>query len=86
VFGVSVTSVGQAASVSQYSSQLLADNTTDMRGKRVSVGRAAGRYFGKISSGLTLVIGYLMVGFTEKKQALHDMMAGTLAVVKPTSR
>jgi uncharacterized RDD family membrane protein YckC len=31
---------------------------------------------------LTFLIGYLMAGFTAKKQALHDMIAGTLVVVK----
>jgi len=29
---------------------------------------------------MTLFIGFLMAGFTEKKQALHDMIAGTLVV------
>jgi uncharacterized RDD family membrane protein YckC len=58
---------------------------TDLHGNRVSSMRATGRYFSKIVSGLILMIGYLMAGFTEKKQALHDIMAGTLVVVKPTS-
>ncbi len=53
---------------------------TDMYGQRISFGRATGRYFGKIISGLTLLIGYIMAGFTEKKQALHDMMAGCLVI------
>lgn len=51
---------------------------TDMEGKRVSFGRATGRYFGKIVSGIILGIGYMMAGFTEKFQALHDMMAECL--------
>ncbi len=51
---------------------------TDIDGNRISFARATGRYFGKILSGLILFIGYIMAGFTEKKQALHDMMAGTL--------
>jgi uncharacterized RDD family membrane protein YckC len=59
---------------------------TDLNGNRISNGRAIGRYFGKFLSGLILLIGYLMAAFTEKKQALHDMMAGTLVVVKPTNR
>jgi len=29
---------------------------------------------------MTMGIGYLMVAFTERKQALHDMIAGTLVV------
>lgn len=59
---------------------------TDLHGNRISNGRAIGRYFAKLVSGLILLIGYLMAAFTEKKQALHDMMAGTLVVVKPTYR
>jgi uncharacterized RDD family membrane protein YckC len=31
---------------------------------------------------LTLFIGYMMAGFTEKKQALHDIIAGTLVLRK----
>lgn len=53
---------------------------TDMAGNRISFGRATGRYFGKILSGLTLLIGYMMAGWTQQKQALHDILAGTLIV------
>lgn len=53
---------------------------TDANGKRISVGRAAGRWFSKIISGMILGIGYLMVAFTEKKQGLHDMIATTFVV------
>ena len=55
---------------------------TDLEGNRISFGRATGRYFGKIVSGLTLFIGFIMVAFTEKKQGLHDIMAGCLVVKK----
>jgi uncharacterized RDD family membrane protein YckC len=55
---------------------------TDLNGNRISFGRATGRFFSKILSGLILYVGYMMAGFTEKKQALHDMIAGTLVVVK----
>lgn len=55
---------------------------TDMEGNRISFGKAVGRYLGKILSGFILCIGYLMIAFTEKKQGLHDMMAGTLVVLK----
>lgn len=51
-------------------------------GYPVTFGRATGRYFGKILSGAILMIGYIMAAFTERKQALHDMMAGTLVVNK----
>ena len=53
---------------------------TDLAGNRLTFGRATARHFGKIISGLTLGIGYLMVAFTPSKQALHDIMAGCLVV------
>jgi uncharacterized RDD family membrane protein YckC len=55
---------------------------TDLEGHRISFGRATGRYFAKVISTIILCIGYLMAGFTEKKQALHDMIAGTLVIRK----
>jgi len=51
---------------------------TDEQGGRISFARATGRYFAKIISGMILFIGYIMAGFTARKQALHDMIAGTL--------
>ncbi|MGA8570980.1 MAG: RDD family protein [Desulfobaccales bacterium] len=55
---------------------------TDLEGEPISFGRATGRYFGKIVSELILYIGFMMAGWTAKKQALHDIMAGTLVVRK----
>jgi uncharacterized RDD family membrane protein YckC len=51
---------------------------SDYEGQRISFGKASGRYFGKIISGMILGIGYVMAGLSEKKQALHDLMAGCL--------
>lgn len=51
---------------------------TDMEGNKINFGKATGRYFGKIVSGIILYIGFMMAGFTEKKQGLHDILAGTL--------
>jgi len=53
---------------------------TDMEGNRICFGRATGRHFGKIISGMILYIGYIMAGLTEKKQALHDMLASCLVI------
>ena len=55
---------------------------TDLVGNRISFGRATGRYFAKMISSLTLGVGYLMAGFTQQKQALHDIIAGCLVVNK----
>jgi len=52
----------------------------DEQGNRISFLRATGRFFAKFISTLILLIGYLMVAFTERKRALHDIIAGTLVV------
>jgi uncharacterized RDD family membrane protein YckC len=54
---------------------------TDLKGQPLTFGHATGRFFAKIVSGMIpLAIGYIMAGFTEKKQALHDMIASTLVL------
>ena len=56
---------------------------TDLNDQPVTFGRATGRFFAKIITGLIpLGIGYIMAGFTEKKQALHDMIASCLVLRK----
>ncbi len=56
---------------------------TDMNGQPISFARASGRFFSKIITGMVpLAIGYIMAGFTEKKQALHDMIASCLVMRK----
>jgi uncharacterized RDD family membrane protein YckC len=53
---------------------------TDIQGRRISFPRASARFFGKILSSMLLFFGYLMAGFTAKKQALHDMLADCLVL------
>jgi len=53
---------------------------TDEAGNRISFARATGRHFAKIVSGMILYIGFIMVGFTQRKQGLHDIIAGTLVM------
>lgn len=61
--------------------RLLGLVVTDMAGQRVSFGRATGRHFAKIVTNMVpAFIGYIMAGFTERKQALHDMLAGCLVL------
>jgi uncharacterized RDD family membrane protein YckC len=59
---------------------VLGIKVTDLNGNRIGFGRATGRHFGKIISGLILCVGYIMVAFTQKRQGLHDIMAGCLVV------
>jgi|SRR5665213_87871 len=49
-------------------------------GGQISFGRATGRYFAKIISALILMIGFMMAGWTRRKQALHDIIADTLVL------
>ncbi len=53
---------------------------TDLDGGRIGFGRATGRYFAKWISAVILLIGFIMVAFTERKQGLHDIIASTLVL------
>jgi uncharacterized RDD family membrane protein YckC len=55
---------------------------TDLDGRRIAFGKASIRHWSKILSYLILLIGYIMAGFTARKQALHDLIAGTLVINK----
>ena len=50
------------------------------KGERLSFPNAIGRYFAKIISAIILCIGFIMIGFTDRKRGLHDMIAGTLVI------
>ena len=53
---------------------------TDLAGSRISFARATGRYVAESFSSALFLIGYLVQPFTERRQALHDILAGTLVV------
>ncbi len=55
---------------------------TNLEGEPIGFGQATGRHFGKYISALIVGIGFLMVAFTERKQGLHDIMAGCLVINK----
>lgn len=52
----------------------------DSQGERLTFVKASIRYVSKFISGAPCWVGYFMAAFTEKKQALHDIIAGTLVV------
>lgn len=66
-----------------FGKQAFGIRVTDVNGRRISFGRATGRHFAKWLSAITVFIGYLIQPLTEKKQALHDIIAGTLVVKAP---
>jgi uncharacterized RDD family membrane protein YckC len=49
-------------------------------GSGIQVGRAIGRYFSKVLSGLIMYIGFIMIGFDAEKRALHDMICDTRVI------
>ncbi len=59
---------------------ILGMKVVDYSNQRISFARATGRYFSKIISFVILMIGFIMVAFTSRKQGLHDIMAGTVVI------
>src|SRR5262245_24227597 len=51
-------------------------------GAKIGYGRATGRYFAEILSGLICNIGYIMAAFDDEKRALHDRICNTRVVYK----
>lgn len=55
---------------------------TDENGEKLSFLRSLGRNAAKILSAFTLMIGFLMAGWTQKKQGLHDIISRCLITLK----
>ena len=53
---------------------------TDSSGAHIRFGRATRRLAAKLVSAAPLGLGFLMAAFTARRQALHDLLAGTLVV------
>jgi len=53
---------------------------TDLAGGRISFGRATGRFFAKLLSGLAGGLGFLVIGGTPRKQGWHDTISGCLVI------
>lgn len=71
-----------SASQATLGKMALGIKVTDESGHRLSFGHALGRWFAAALSYITLYIGFLMAAFTDRKRALHDMVASTLVVDK----
>lgn len=69
-----------SASQATLGKMALGIKVTDLNGRRITLGRAVGRAFGKMLSWIICYIGLIMAGFTERKQGLHDMLASTLVL------
>jgi uncharacterized RDD family membrane protein YckC/type II secretory pathway pseudopilin PulG len=63
-----------------YGKRWLNLRVTDEQGKRLTRGRAFARWLAHALSNFTFYIGYLIQPFTEKKQALHDIVSSTVVI------
>jgi uncharacterized RDD family membrane protein YckC len=55
---------------------------TDLEGNKPTFARTTLRFFFKYISALIIFIGFLMIGFTKKRQGLHDKIAGCLVLLQ----
>ncbi len=55
---------------------------TDMTGNKPTFARVTLRHFAKFVSALIIFIGFLMIGLTQKRQGLHDKIAGCLVLLQ----
>lgn len=62
---------------------LLKIKVVSINGDRIDFFKATLRYFARYISGFIMMIGFLMPLFTEKKQALHDMIANCVIIHSP---
>jgi uncharacterized RDD family membrane protein YckC len=62
--------------------KIMGIKVTDMNGSRISLGRATIRLAVKAFLSGWFLIGYIMAFFTQRKQALHDLIAGTLVLTR----
>lgn len=60
--------------------RVLGIKVVDLDGERITTGRSVGRWFAAALSYITFYIGFLMAAFTDRKMALHDMVASTRVV------
>ena len=55
---------------------------TDLEGNKPSFARVTLRHFAKFISTLIILLGFLMIGLTKKRQGLHDKIAGCLVLLQ----
>lgn len=59
---------------------MLGLKVTGYDGNRISLLRSIGRFLATFISGAVFMLGYLVAGFTKRKQSLHDLIASTYVV------
>lgn len=65
-----------------YGKRIMGIIVTDMSGQRINFWQGGGRYLLRFLSVFLFFIGIFLMFFTEKRQALHDLLTGTLVLKK----
>ncbi len=60
--------------------RLLGIEVTDVNGVHLRFGRSSLRFAGRLLSTAPVFLGFVLVAFTQNKQALHDLIANTLVI------
>lgn len=64
-----------------YGKMVMGIKVTDLEKRRITFGRANMRFWFRIISALSLMIGIIIIAFTKKKQGFHDLIADTMVVM-----
>jgi len=59
---------------------------TDQKGDRLHFTRATVRHFGKVLSYISIGTGFFIQPFTQKRQTLHDLIVGSVVLVRPNKK
>ncbi|WP_164462073.1 RDD family protein [Bacillus sp. FJAT-42376] len=60
--------------------KLVGIKIVDRYGQKLTIGKSVLRYLSMIVTGFTFGVGYIITAFTERKQALHDLMVKTYVI------
>jgi uncharacterized RDD family membrane protein YckC len=82
VGGIFYVTLDASAKQGTWGKQIVGLKVTDIGGRRISVGRAIGRFIARYLSICTCGIGYLLPLFTKNRQTLHDMICGCIVLNK----
>jgi len=60
--------------------RLLGLEVVDLRGERLGFARASLRFVLRGATAASFLLGWLMIGLNRRKQALHDLLSGSLVI------
>ncbi|MBD1383318.1 RDD family protein [Bacillus sp. IB182487] len=63
-----------------FGKKILGIKVTDLNGQKISFWRSLGRHLSMQFISSIFMIGFIIAFFTERKQSLHDLIAGTIVV------